>query len=108
MSFNKEIAKYIPFVKKEEVSKGRIIFKTAAITTAILAFVPTVIKVNKGSGFDAYGILSHVKYKKSTGEDGKVRHDVIINLIDLERYGIDTKNKKQTEENNEDCLSIEE
>lgn len=101
MNFTKEIAKYLPCSKKEEVSVGKIVFKTIAITTAVLAFVPTVIKINKGKGFDAYALLSHVKYEKSVGEDGKERHDITVNLIDLSRYGIGTNNE-QSEDNSED------
>lgn len=101
MNFTKEIAKYLPCSKKEEVSVGKIVFKTIAITTAVLAFVPTVIKINKGKGFDAYALLSHVKYEKSVGEDGKERHDITVHLIDLSRYGIDTNNE-QSEDNSED------
>lgn len=108
MNFKKEIAKYLPCAKAEEVNVGKIIFKTAAITTAVLAFLPTVIKINKGKGFDAYALLSHVKYEKSTAEDGEVRRDISIYLLDLERYGVNLKNKEQTEENNENSISIEE
>lgn len=108
MSFTKEIAKYLPCAKKEEINVGKIVFKTAAITTAILAFVPTVIKVNRGSGFDAYGLLSHVKYEKSTGEDGKERCDISITLIDLDRYGVNLGKKDQQEDHDEDSIGIKE
>ena len=93
---------------------GKIIFKTVAITAAVLAFVPTVFKINKGRGFEGYGLLSKVEYEKSTDEEGKVRRDVRINLIDLERYGVDlSKSKKDCDgcengENVEDSISIEE
>lgn len=107
MNFTKEIAKYLPCTKKEEVNVGKIVFKTIAITTAVLAFVPTVIKINKGKGFDAYALLSHVKYEKSVGEDGKELHDITVHLIDLSRYGINTEKKEQIEEN-ENSISIEE
>ena len=108
MSFLDKISGICVCEQKKEVNVGKIVFKTAAITSAILAFVPTVIKINKGKGFDAYALLSHVKYEKSTSEDGKVRRDITINILDLERYGVGLKNKEQTEENNEDSISIEE
>jgi hypothetical protein len=95
-----------------KTSAGKIIFKTVAITAAVLAFVPTVFKINKGRGFEGYALLSKVEYEKSTDEEGKVRRDVRINLLDLERYGVDlNKNKEtcdQTYENVEDSISIEE
>lgn len=93
--------------QKKDVNVGKIVFKTAAITAAVLAFVPTVIKINKGKGFDAYGLLSHVKYEKKTDETGRTDHDVRIDLIDLERYGIDRIDlKKESKEENEDSSGI--
>lgn len=61
------------------------------ITVAVLAFVPTVFVIKKGKGFDGYGLLSHLKYEKKTKEGGGLVHDVTIDLIDLQRYGIDFK-----------------
>ena len=101
MNFTKEIAKYLPCSKKQEVSVGKIVFKTIAITTAVLAFVPTVFVIKKGKGFDGYGLLSRVGYEKSTDENGKPHHNIIVTLIDLSRYGIDT-NSEQSEDNSED------
>ena len=40
--------------QKKEVSVGKVVFKTMAITGAVLAFVPSVIKINKVKGFYAY------------------------------------------------------
>lgn len=94
--------------QKKEVSVGKVVFKTMAITGAVLAFVPSVIKINKGKGFDAYGLLSHVKYEKNTDENGKEHHNVLVTLIDLERYGIHPKVDVEKEEINEDSISIEE
>jgi hypothetical protein len=107
MNFTKEIAKYLPCTKKEEVNVGKIVFKTIAITTAVLAFIPTVFVIKKGKGFDGYGLLSRVGYEKSTDENGKPHHNIIVTLIDLSRYGIDTEKKEQIEEN-ENSISIEE
>ena len=97
--------------EKKQVSVGRIVFKTVAITTAVLAFVPTVIVRHKGKGFDAYGLLSHVKYEKSIGEDGKPHHNIMATLIDVTRYGVGTGDKEKTKEineNNEDSSCIQE
>lgn len=105
MNFIKAIAEYLPCEQKKEVNVGKIVFKTVAITTAILAFVPTVIKINKGKGFEAYGLLSRVEYAKTTDNEGKNRRDISIDLIDLSRYGIKT-NKEETK--NEDSSCVEE
>ena len=86
-------------------NQAKIVLKTVAITAAVLAFVPTVFVIKKGKGFDGYGLLSHVKYEKTTDEEGKERRDVNITLIDLSRYGIDIGKK---EEKNEDSSGIEE
>ena len=91
---------------QKEVNVGKIVFKTVAITTAVLAFIPTVIKVNKGKGFDAYGLLSRVSYKKGVDEEGKTHYNVLISLIDLSRYGIGTD--KEDAKENEDSIGIEE
>ena len=88
MNILKEIEKCLPCEQKNEVNVGKIVFKTVAITTAVLAFVPTVFKINKGKGFDAYGLLSHVKYEKNTNDEGKIQHDVSVTLVDLGRYGV--------------------
>ena len=91
---------------QKEVNVGKIVFKTVAITTAILAFVPTVFRIHKGEGFDGYGLLSRVSYKKSVNEDGSTHHNVVVSLIDLSRYGVGT-NKESAEDENEDSISIE-
>lgn len=59
---------------------------SAIITALAIAFVPTIVKVNKGKGFDAYGFLSHLKVEKKTGANGKTKNDVKLSLIDLDRY----------------------
>ena len=63
------------------------------ITVAVLAFVPTVFVIKKGKGFDGYGLLSHLKYEKKPKEGGGFGHDVTLDLIDLQRYGIDLSPK---------------
>lgn len=106
MNISEKILEICAAEPKKQVSAGKIIFKTAAITAAILAFVPTVIKLNKGRGFDAYGLLSHVKYEKSTGENGERRYDVSVKLVDLERYGVNLS--KKNGDKNEDSVGIAE
>ena len=91
---------------QKEVNVGKIVFKTVAITTAILAFVPTVFRIHKGEGFDGYGLLSRVSYKKGVDEEGKTHYNVLISLIDLSRYGIGTD--KEDAKENEDSISIKE
>ena len=108
MNFFDKISKTCICEQKKEVSVGKIVFKTIAITTAVLAFVPSVIKINKGKGFDAYGLLSHVKYEKSTDENGQPRRDISISLIDLSRYGIGTDDEIEEEKTDENSISIEE
>ena len=98
MSFTKEIAKYLSCEPKKEVSVGNVVFKTIAITAAVLAFVPTVF-VKRENGFDAYGLLSRVGYKKSIDEDGKPHHNIVATLIDLSRYGVG-QNKETVENEN--------
>ena len=93
----------ICFCEKNETSVGKIVFKTIAITAAVIAFVPSVF-VKRDEGFDAYGLLSRVGYRKSKDAEGKDRHDVTVTLIDLERYGI--KTKKDEEEKDEDSTGI--
>ena len=109
MKLFSDMIELIPCMQEKKCNTGKIVLKTVAITAAVLAFVPTIIKINKGKGFEAYALLSKVKYEKTTDEEGKVRRDVSINLIDLERYGVDV-NKNDAEEENvdEDSLSIEE
>lgn len=82
------IMDYLPYIEEKKPATGKIVLKTVLLTTAVLAFVPTVFKINKGKGFDAYGILSHLKYEKKTGEEGNTQHEVSLSLVDLERYGI--------------------
>ena len=105
MSFLDNIADKYICQRTKDVNVGKIIFKTVAITTAVLAFVPTVFKINKGKGFDAYGLLSHVKYEKSIDENGETRRDVSITLIDLSRYGIESELENEGE-GNEDSSCI--
>lgn len=105
MNFTKEIAKYLSCEQKREVSVGKIVFKTIAITAAVLAFVPTVF-VKKENGFDAYGLLSRVGYEKSIDESGKPHHNIVATLIDLSRYGVG-QNEGRVEEENENSISIE-
>ncbi len=70
-------------------NQGKIVLKTVMITAAVLAFVPTVFVIKKGKGFDGYGLLSHLKYEKKPKENGGFEHNVTLDLIDLQRYGID-------------------
>ena len=105
MSCFNEITKYFAHEEKKEINVGKAVFKAVAITAAVLAFVPTVF-VKREDGFDAYGLLSRVGYIKSTDENGKSRGDIFVTLIDLSRYGVG--NKKETVEENEDSISIEE
>ena len=74
-------------------NQGKIVLKTVMITVAVLAFVPTVFVIKKGKGFDGYGLLSHLKYEKKPKEGGGFDHDVTLDLIDLQRYGIDLSPK---------------
>ena len=91
---------------KKEVNVGKIVFKTVAITATVLAFVPTVF-VKREGGFDAYGLLSRVGYRKSTDEEDKTHYNFVVSLIDLSRYGIGNK-KETAEEENENSISIKE
>ena len=88
MDIIKMIEEDLPCAKKESPSIGKIALKTALITTAVLAFVPTVFKKTE-NGFDAYGILSHLKYEKKPKEDGTDEKHITYNLIDLDRYSAD-------------------
>ncbi|MBQ8408161.1 MAG: hypothetical protein IJY39_04785 [Clostridia bacterium] len=108
MKFIDEIAEYLPVMKAEKPAVGKIVLKTALITTAVLAFVPTVFKINKGKGFDAYGILSHVKYEKKTNDEGKTEHDVSVTLVDLSRYGVNELNvNKEEQEEPQELIEAE-
>ncbi len=84
--------------KKPSKSTGKIVLKSVLITGAVLAFVPTVFKINKGEGFDGYGLLSRLSFKKRTDENGRARYDWYYSLIDLERYGAEIP-KESNEEN---------
>ena len=106
MSFLNKIADVCVCEQRKKVNVGKIVFKTVAITAAVLAFVPTVF-VKRGDGFDGYGLLSRVSYKKSKNDEGKEREDIFVTLVDLGRYGIGNK-KETVEEENEDSISIEE
>ena len=105
MKFTEEIAKYLSCEPEKEVKVGKIVLKTVAVTVAVLAVVPTVF-VKRENGFDAYGLLSRVGYKKSIDEDGKPHHNIVATLIDLSRYGAG-QNKKTVEKENENSISIE-
>ena len=106
MSFLDKIAGICPCEHKKEVNVGKIVFKTVAITATVLAFVPTVF-VKREGGFDAYGLLSRVGYRKSTDGEHKTHYNVVVSLIDLSRYGIGNK-KETAEEENENSISIKE
>ena len=90
---------------RKELNVVKIVFKTIAITFAVLVFIPTLF-VKREDGFDGYGLLSHVGYRKSTDKDGKKRRDVSVTLMDLSRYGVENK-RETVEEENEDSISIE-
>lgn len=79
------IAKHFARKEKKEVNIGKVVFKAVAITVAVIAFVPTVF-VKRENGFDAYGLLSRVGYRKTTDDSGKQRRDVEVTLIDVSRY----------------------
>ena len=106
MSYFNEITKYFAREEKKEINVGKAVFKAVAITAAVLAFVPTVF-VKREDGFDGYGLLSRVGYRKTTDDNGKQRRDVEVTLIDVSRYGIGNKKEVLVEEN-EDSISIEE
>ncbi len=90
----KDIYNYITSAEEaKQVGIGKVILKTALITTAVLAVVPTVFKISKDKNtVEGYGILSKFKYQKTTNEEGKVQRDWYYTLIDLERYGVDIIN----------------
>ena len=89
MNFIKStIEKLLPREQKSEVNVGKIVFKTVAITAAVLAFVPTVFKINKGEGFEGYGLLCTLKYEKKPREGGGYDMNYTYNMIDLDRFGI--------------------
>ena len=100
------IAKNFARKEKKEINVGKAVFKAVAITAAVLAFVPTVF-VKRKDGFDAYALLSHVGYRKTTDDNGKQHRDVEVTLIDVSRYGIGNKKEIPVDEN-EDSISIEE
>ena len=82
--------------KKKEPGIAKTAFKAVAVTVAVLAVVPTVF-VKREDGFDMYGILSRVGYKKTVNENGEKSHNVALTLVDLSRYGVCT-NKENVEE----------
>ena len=84
--FKKEI--YVPVVEEKSFSAGKIILKTALITTAVLAAIPTVFKKTE-NGFEGYGILSTLKYEKKPKEDGGYDMNFTYDVLDLERLGVD-------------------
>lgn len=87
------IEKCLPHEQKSEVNVGKIVFKAVAITATVLAFVPTVFKINKeGNGFEGYGLLSTLKYEKKPREGGGYDMNYTYNMIDLERLGIKKSN----------------
>lgn len=83
--FRKEI--YVPVVEEKSFA-GKIILKTALITTAVLAIVPTVFKKTE-NGFEGYGILSSLKYEKKPKEEGGYDMSFVYDVIDFERLGVD-------------------
>ena len=89
-------------------NQSKIILKTVAVTAAVLAFVPTVFVFKKGKGFDGYGLLSHLKYEKKPKENGGIVHNVTLDLIDLQRYGIDLKKIDDATEADEVSEAIDE
>ena len=79
------IAKHFARKEKKEVNIGKVVFKAVAITVAVIAFVPTVF-VKRENGFDAYGLLTRVGYRKTTDDNGKQHRNVEVTLIDVSRY----------------------
>ena len=100
------IMDYLPYIEEKKPATGKIVLKTVLLTTAVLAFVPTVFKINKGKGFDAYGILSHLKYEKKTNEEGNAQHEISLSLVDLERYGVIDSNDNEDVQDDE-AIEIE-
>ncbi len=89
----KDIYAALTAIEEPKTSTAKIILKTALITTAVLAVVPTVFKISKDKNtVEGYGILSSFKYEKKTNEEGKTQRDWSYTLIDLSRYGLDTLN----------------
>jgi hypothetical protein len=97
MNISKIIEKYIPAAEKSAPSVGKIILKTALITTAALAFIPTVFK-KTANGFEAYGILSHMKYEKNPKQNATYEMNFTYNMIDLDRYSADEPVAEEIEE----------
>lgn len=89
------IARFLPTAEEARPSTGKIVLKTALITTAVLAVIPTVFRKTE-NGFEGYGILSKIKYEKKSREDGGYDMNFLYTVLDLERYGI--KPSKSTEE----------
>ena len=95
MNVKNMIVKLLPAAEEARPSTGKIVFKTALITTAVLAVVPTVFKKTE-NGFEGYGILSKIKYEKKPRVGGGYDMSFLYTVLDLERYGI--KPSKSTEE----------
>lgn len=97
MNITKIIEKYIPTAEKSSPSVGKIVLKTAFITTAVLAVIPTVFKKTT-DGFEGYGLLSTMKYEKKSREGGGYDMNFTYNMIDLERFGIKKADKAEEPE----------
>ena len=97
MKITNMIAKFLPAVEEVKPSTGKKVLKAVLVAGAVIAFVPTVFKINEGEGFEGYGLLSTLKYEKKPKEDGGYDVNVTYDLIDLDRLGI----KKSSDEADE-------
>ncbi len=89
MKITNMIAKFLPVVEEPKPSAGKKILKAVLIAGAVVAFVPTVFKINEdGTGFEGYGLLSTLKYEKKPREGGGYDMNYTYNMIDLDRLGI--------------------
>ncbi len=89
MKITKMMARFIPTVEEPKPSVGKKVLKVVLIAGAVIAFVPTVFKINEdGNGFEGYGLLSTLKYEKNPREGGGYDMNYTYNLIDLSRFGI--------------------
>ena len=87
MNIKNMLVKLLPVTEDVRPSTGKIVLKTALITTAALAVIPTVFKKTE-NGFEGYGILSRIKYEKKPREGGGYDMSFLYTVIDLERYGM--------------------
>ena len=89
MKISNMIARFLPVVEEPKPSAGKKILKAVLIAGAVVAFVPTVFKINEdGTGFEGYGLLSTLKYEKKPREGGGYDMNYTYNMIDLDRFGI--------------------